>query len=107
MLGYTQVFIAVANPLEAEQEPPRSYSHVLSHVFGARAKIARCECPLTCSNDRLVEVVEVPGSQPGARLLCDGGSIRTDGRDIDARAELLDLRVAHARTYVSPCHTEP
>ena len=46
MLRYTEVFIAVANSLEAEEEPPRSRPHHLDNVFGSRAQIARRESSL-------------------------------------------------------------
>ena len=44
MLRDTKMFIAVANSLKAEQEPPWPWPHVFGDVFGSRAQIARREC---------------------------------------------------------------
>jgi len=59
MLRHAQVFIAVANPLKAEQEPPRSCPHILGNVFRSRTQIAGRECPLPCSHHRFIKIVKV------------------------------------------------
>jgi len=59
MLRDTEVFIAMSDPLKAEQEPPWSYPHVLGDVFGSRAQVTRRKRTLTSSNHRFVKILEV------------------------------------------------
>ena len=107
MLRYAEVFIAVANSLEAEQEPPWPDRHVLGHVFGPGPQIARRQGTLTGSRHWFVKVVEVACRQANPRFLCHGGSIRTHGGHINLGAELSNFRVRHTGPDVSPRHSEP
>ena len=106
MLRYTEVFIAVANSLEAEEEPPRSRPHHLDNVFGSRAQIARRESSLTRSYHGFVEIVKVARGQASPRLLGNRGSICAHGCHIYMGAEFGNFLICHAGTDIAPRHPE-
>src|ERR1700694_2496664 len=106
MLRYTEVFIAVANSLEAQEEPPRSCPHHLDNVFGSRAQVARRESSLTRSYHGFVEIVKVARGQASPRFLGHRGSIGAPRRHIYMGAEFGDFLIGHAGTDIAPRHSE-
>jgi hypothetical protein len=106
MLRYTEVFIAVANSLEAEEEPSRARPHHLDNVFGSRTQIARRESSVTRSYHGFVEIVKVARGQASPRLLGNRGSICAHGRHIYMGAEFGNFLIGHAGTDIAPRHPE-
>jgi hypothetical protein len=102
MFRYTEVLVAVANALEAEEEPPRSRPHHLDDVFGSRAQIARRESSLARACHGLVEIVKVARGQASPRLLGNRGSICAHRRHIYMGAEFGHFLVGHASTDIAP-----